>query len=224
MLKYDILIPAYNAATSIGLLLDEIHQLENPPQKITVIDDGSTDKTAAIAQEKKALVLKNTKNRGKGFSLRVGFQHFLNESSCSYLLCLDADRQHPVSSIPDFIQAAEKTADSIFIGNRSKAWNQMPFLRVISNRTTSALLSLLTRQKIHDSQCGFRLIKRTVLENIRLNENGFQLESEFIIEAVKKDYTISFVKIPTIYNEEESNINHLGDTFRFIRLFLKELL
>ena len=98
----------------------------------------------------------------------------------------------------------------------------MPFLRVISNRTTSALLSMLTRQKIKDSQCGFRLIQRRVLEDIKLNENGFQLESEFIIEAVKKGYAISFVPIPTIYNQEESNINHLGDTFRFIRLFIKE--
>ncbi len=222
MLKYEILIPAYNSATGLGILLEEINLLKNLPQKITVVDDGSTDDTAEIGQKGSAFVLRNERNRGKGFSLRYGFKHFLENSTCPFLLCLDADLQHPASSIPDFLQAAETESASIIIGNRSKSWKEMPFLRVISNRTTSALLSMLTRQKIKDSQCGFRLIQRRVLEDIKLNENGFQLESEFIIEAVKKGYAISFVPIPTIYNQEESNINHLGDTFRFIRLFIKE--
>ncbi len=222
MFKYEILIPAYNSAASIGKLLEEAHLLKNPPQNIMVVDDGSTDATAAIARNGNAFVLRNERNRGKGFSLRTGFEYFLKNSSCSYLLCLDADLQHPISSIPDFLLAVERDSSSIIIGSRSMKWDEMPFLRVLSNRTTSALLSMLTKQKIKDSQCGFRLIHRRVLQAIKLKENGFQLESEFIIEAAKKGFPISFVQIPTIYNQEESNINHLGDTFRFIRLFIKE--
>ena len=62
-----------------------------------------------------------------------------------------------------------------------------------------------------------------MLEKVVLKENGFQLESEFIIQAVKNGFTIDFIDIPTIYNSETSYISHFNDTFRFIRLFLREL-
>lgn len=223
MRTYDILIPAYNSAASLATLLHDIGQLKSPPQNIIVVDDGSTDQTATIALKGEATVLRNKRNMGKGYSLRFGFKYFLERSTSSYVLCMDADLQHPVSSVPGFIKQTESDKTFIVIGNRSKSLREMPFLRVLSNRITSALLSLITGQKIKDSQCGFRLIRREVLENIRLTENGFQLESEFIIEAVKNKYPLRFINIPTIYNQEESNINHLGDTFRFIRLLAKEL-
>jgi len=223
MVEYRILIPAYNAASTLAQLLQEINQLENQPRSIVVVDDGSQDATADIAKAFNTELIQNERNRGKGFSLRAGFNKFLNNSKNEYLLCMDADLQHPVSSIPKFIEAAQKSSEDIIIGNRSKKWNEMPFFRVISNRTTSALLTRLTGKKIKDSQCGFRLIHHRVLEQIQLKEDGFQLESEFIIQAVKNGHSITFVDIPTIYNQENSNINHLGDTLRFIKLFLKGL-
>lgn len=224
MLKYQILIPAFNAESTLPELLKSISELDERPQKIIIIDDGSSDATSEIAAQYDVEVLLNDKNRGKGFSLQRGFRYFLDQDEDHFLLCMDADLQHPASSIPEFIRFAKDNQPMIVIGNRSKKISEMPFLRVLSNRITSAILTLLTHQQIKDSQCGFRLIHREVLQAIELSEHGFQLESEFIIESARRNFPLSFIDIPTIYNHENSNISHIDDTFRFIRLILKELM
>lgn len=223
-MQYQILIPAYNAQARLPQLLESIHQLNERPQRIIVVDDGSADATSEIAEQYNVELIQNRKNMGKGFSLQRGFRFFLDQESADYLLCMDADLQHPVSEIPKFLHFAGEHKSKIVIGNREKNISQMPFLRVLSNRITSAILGLLTRQKIKDSQCGMRLIHQDVLHAVELNENGFILESEFILDAARKKFQIEFIDIPTIYNQENSNINHFGDTFRFIRLIFRELL
>jgi len=223
MFRYQILIPAYNVESTLPELLDSITRLDHSPTKIIVVDDGSTDATSEMAAQYKVELIQNDKNRGKGFSLQSGFRHFLDQQDDQFLLCMDADLQHPVSEISNFIQYATTNKSKILIGNRKKNISEMPFLRVLSNRMTSAILGLFTHQQIKDSQCGMRLIQRDVLQAIELYENGFQLESEFILESARKKFQIQFINIPTIYNQENSNISHIGDTIRFIRLIFKEL-
>ncbi len=223
MFHYQILIPAYNAQSCLPELLESIYQLDEKPQNVIVVDDGSADATSEIAKQNKVELIQNKKNKGKGFSLRRGFRFFLDQNGSDYLLCMDADLQHPVSAIPDFIQFAKENNSRIVIGNRKKKISEMPLLRVLSNRITSAILGLFTRQDIKDSQCGMRLIHQDVLRSIELYENGFIFESEFILEAARKKIPIQFIDIPTIYNQENSNISHILDTFRFIRLILKEM-
>ncbi len=223
MPKFHVLIPAYNAELTLPELLKQLSELTPAPEKIYIVNDCSTDNTVKIAKEFGVEILENIKNTGKGFSLRKGFQRFLEQNNCDYLLCIDADLQHPVNAIPDFLSVVKNGKPEIVIGNRRKSVLKMPILRVISNTLTSLILSILTKQKINDSQCGFRLIHRQVLKDITLEENGFQLESEFIIKASKLGFSISFVSIPTLYNTERSNIRHMGDTYRFIRLILKEM-
>ena len=99
----------------------------------------------------------------------------------------------------------------------------MPFHRILSNVITSKILSIVTGQKIMDSQCGYRMIHRDIISKLELNEKGFQLESEMIVEVAKMRVKIDFVDIPTIYNQSGSSINNVKDTLRFIRYILKEL-
>lgn len=223
MIKYQVIIPAYNAGKTISTVLSQISALDQRPDEIIVIDDGSTDDTAQKCEEHNVRLIRNLKNGGKGYSLKVGFDAILKSNKPEYVLCLDADLQHPVSSIADFLDQAEKNGSKFIIGSRSRSTIHMPFFRILSNTITSFLISQLSKQKIEDSQCGFRLIHKNVLKNLDLVENGYQLESEIIIKAARNGFSIHWVNIPTIYNSEDSHMRHIADTFRFISLILREL-
>lgn len=223
MVKYDILIPAYNVQNTISELLNQIKHIKDQPEKIIIVDDGSTDDTPNLIREYADIVITNNKNYGKGLSLRKGFDFFLHNTGSDYLLCLDADLQHPVSHIPLFLSHASVQNSEFIIGKRERRIGVMPFPRIISNFTTSIILSLICNQKIDDSQCGFRLISRNALRKLELREDGFQLESEMIVEASRAGIKIEFISIPTIYNGYISHINHMGDTLRFIHLILSQL-
>ncbi|MEJ2544306.1 MAG: glycosyltransferase family 2 protein, partial [Calditrichaceae bacterium] len=201
MISYDILIPAFNAQDTLLEVLNQIKEIKYPPKRIIIVDDGSTDETTILAKDIADIVITLQINKGKGYALRVGFEEYLNVPTSDYLLCMDADLQHPVSYISNFLKYAEDTKSKFIIGKRERKFGLMPFPRIISNSTTSLMLSIMCNQKIEDSQCGYRLIHRNALKNLSLEENGFQLESEMIIKAAKQNIKIDFIQIPTIYNE-----------------------
>ena len=223
MINYAALIPAYNAEKTISDLVSQLLSINQPPENIIIVDDGSRDNTAQICENQNIRLIRNVENRGKGYVLKVGFKAFLEDKSTYYLLCLDADLQHPVSSVPDFLKIAEEKNSKFVLGVRKNRLKSMPGHRVLSNVLTSYIISWFTGQHIKDSQCGFRLIHKDVLKKIKLTENGYQLESEMLLESAKKGFLIDWVSIPTIYNEEKSYIGHFSDTFRFTRLMFREL-
>jgi len=223
-LKYSILIPAFEAEKYLSILLAQIYHMKPPPQEIFVVNDGSTDHTGIIAEKMGAIVIQHDKNKGKGAALKTGFQSFLKKSESTYLLCMDADLQHPVEEIPKFLAHAEENNRQFIIGNRLNQTHNMPLHRKISNRTTSYILSKLSGQHIQDSQCGYRLLHRNLLDDLDLKEDGFQLESEMILKASHKNITIDFVNIKTIYNDASSQIRNIGDTLKFIFLVFRALM
>lgn len=223
MIRYDVLIPAYNAETTISELISQLSSLIQPPKNIIVVDDGSQDNTVQICENHKVRVIRNIENRGKGYVLKIGFKTFLEDSSTEYLLCLDADLQHPVSSVPDFLRVAENKQSKFVLGVRKDRLKSMPGHRVLSNLLTSYIISWFSGQDIKDSQCGFRLIHRDLLKKVKLAENGYQLESEMILDSAREGFLIDYVSIPTIYNDEKSYIGNFSDTFRFTRLIFREI-
>ncbi len=222
-IAYDILIPAYNAQNSLPQILQAIFELEQKPLLIYVVDDGSTDQTARVASAFSQIRLIQLKhNRGKGAALQAGIEQFLQNKQSEFLLMMDADGQHPVASIPDFLSKAAVNNADIFIGHRFQKIGKMPLARIFSNTMSSIITSWVTGIKIPDSQCGFRLLKRSVLESFRLTEDGFQIETELIVKAAKKGFRFNFVPIPTIYNGQKSYIKHVNDTIRFMKIILRE--
>jgi glycosyltransferase involved in cell wall biosynthesis len=223
-MHYHILIPAYNAGETIDQLLSELRTLSNKPHKIIVINDGSSDQTAGKVKQHNIYLIQLDKNYGKGYALQQGIDHFLEENTSDYLLTMDADLQHPVQSIPDFLVYAERNNMDLIIGARTLSFKNMPLHRVFSNKITSWIISRISGTKIPDSQCGFRLIRRDFLLQLNLHEPGFQAESEMIIAAAKLKKKIGFVPIPTVYRSGASNIKNFRDTLRFIRLIGQTIL
>jgi hypothetical protein len=109
----------------------------------------------------------------------------------------------------------------VIVGSRKKNPRVMPVHRIISNTLTSLIISALIGQFVRDSQCGFRLYDREVIENVKLSENRFHLESEMLIKCGWQKYKISYIPFPTIYNEAPSAIRNFSDTINFITLIFR---
>jgi len=216
-----VLIPAFNAAQTLGQLLVELHSLF-AADGIVVVDDGSTDETAAIAKAAGVIVLSHGMNRGKGAALRTGFQYMLSASSCDSIITMDADLQHDPKDVPTFLAAWRKGDSDLILGYRRRIGGGMPFHRVLSNTITSSLVSARTGLYIRDSQSGFRLIARNVLLAIEVQADGYEAETEILIKAAKKVFRISGVPIATIYRGAPSHMTHWKTTMRFLQVLLRE--
>lgn len=212
-----VIIPAYNEEKVIGPLIDKIKPFG---LDIIVVDDGSGDSTAKIAGQRGAIVLTSEKNLGKGAALRRGFDYVLT-ASYKTIITIDGDGQHNPGSIKDFIAMQKKTGADMVIGNRMRNTENMPLVRIITNRFMSWLISRASKQNIPDTQCGYRLIQLNILKNITLLSNRYDMESEILIEASKKSYKIESISIETIYQGEKSQIHPMWDTLRFVKTFLR---
>lgn len=220
MIKTCVLIPSYNEAKTVGGI---IRELLDKGLSSCVIDDGSTDDTASIAKSSGAIVLRHDKNMGKGASLREGFKYVLKEDFAAALI-MDGDGQHETSDIDNFFKKMEDTDADIVIGNRMSDTSSMPLVRNITNKFMSCVISKLCGRKIPDTQCGFKLIKRNVLEDINLESSNYEIESEILIKAAKKGFKIYSVPIKTVYKGEMSKINPIIDTIRFLLLLIKTVI
>jgi len=215
-MKTLAVIPAYNEAPRIGGVVRRVRCFL---PDVLVVDDASTDDTAVVAARAGALVMHNEPpNHGKGFALRAGFFYAAAEDY-EAVVTLDADGQHPPEMIPRFLAVLEADADLVY-GNRLDDLDDMPPERVFSNRTTTALVSLLAGVRLADSQCGMRALRAWVLRAAVTECDGFAAESEQLILAARRGARLAPVAIPTIYlPDSSSKMNVLRDTLRFIRVW-----
>lgn len=218
-MKTCVIIPTYNEAGAIAQLVGEIHKQN---LEVLVVDDGSNDNTYILAQNCGATVLRNEINQGKGASLAKGFKYAII-NGFDAAITIDGDGQHLPEDIPYFIRLARYSDSGIFIGNRMQKTKNMPIARLATNKFMSWLISRIAKQNIPDTQCGFRLIKREVLEKINLSTSRYETESEILIRASRLGFKIESVPIRTVYNEEKSRINPFVDTIRFIKYLAREI-
>jgi glycosyltransferase involved in cell wall biosynthesis len=211
------IIPFYNEKETLNTVLEETAKFVD---YIIAVNDGSND-NLYLEERKKSFVeiIELDKNFGKGRALSVGFEKAVS-SGFDYVITLDADLQHEPKYIPELINNL-KLYD-IIVGNRLNNLKGMPLQRRLSNKLTSLLLTIKTGQEILDSQCGFRAYRRIVLEQIKTHYSGFEAESEILIKAAKKGFTISFIDISTIYGNEKSKMRPLDAIIGFLRVLFSK--
>ena len=215
--RYCAVIPAYNAAETIGPL---IQQVKAYGLAVVVVNDGSRDTTPLIASEQGAFVISHLKNQGKGCALRTGFEYAVR-AHYDGVVTLDSDGQHDPAEIPQLIRAGEVQHAGIVLGNRmANGGPTMPQLRRWTNRIMSAVISRLTRQHIPDSQCGFRFIRAEVLQSVPLRAKRFEIETELLFSASARRWKIISVPVKSIYGKARSHIKPVRDTVRFVMLAL----
>jgi len=211
--KVCAVIPFFNEAIHIQKIIDECSVYVD---HIFAVNDGSTDGSEKkVIFNDKVTLISYYPNKGKGYALNEGFKKSVKEKY-NVTVTIDADLQHSPKYIPLLVKEL-KNFDFV-IGNRLTDFNTMPFPRIISNRLTSFLLSLKTKQKILDSQSGFRAYRTEIFNSVLPKFNGFEAESEIIILAIRKNFRIGFAVIPTIYGNEKSKMKSLKTIFGFLKI------
>lgn len=214
-LKTAAIIPAYREERHIS---DVVRRTRQQLDHVVVIDDGSSDNTARCARDAGAEVIVHSQNRGKGEAIKTGLRHWLDRQFI-HVIILDSDGQHLPEEIDRFIAAAAQAGGrSFFLGNRMNNLTGMPFVRRVVNRYMSNRISRICRQKIPDTQCGFRMLDRQLIPELLEGGNRFDYETEMLIIASHKGYRIESVPITTVYSDEVSKIHPARDTIRFFKL------
>jgi len=215
-------IPAFNNETTISKVVAKTRcEIDH----VVAVDDSSTDETARLAEDAGAHVIRVSKNRGKGNALRIGFLYALKKDFDA-IITLDADLQHDPSEIPKFIRHHAINRSKIVIGARLHGRGKMPCVCYANNIIGTYTFSWLIGQPVDDSQCGFRLYDREVLENIKILNDGFEAEADILLRAGKRGHKIGFVPIKTIYFSNHSHRSYyrpVKDTFRISIIFLMNL-
>jgi len=226
MTRIALLIPAYNEEQHIKNVIKNCatYQLD-----MIVVDDGSIDKTTQIIEKIKSLghyqiiFLKHEKNQGKGAALQTGFKYVL-EKKYQGVITIDADAQHKVEEINDFLALIKKENPDLIVGSRLQNHQGMPVIRLLTNMFTSWTISLLAGRRIDDTQSGFRYLSSRLLKNIELRTKSFDTESEIILKAAWLGLKIKNIPISTIYHPDAvSQVNPFLDAFKFFKLISKSL-
>jgi Glycosyl transferase family 2 len=184
--KIAILVPAYNEADNIGVVLDQMPaEVCGVRTEVLVVDDGSRDGTGDVAAEHGALVARHVTNRGGGAALRTGYR-LMVESGAQIVVTLDADGQHLPSEMPRLVEPVlsgevDVAHGSRVLGHADRNTRARELGIVFFNR----LVSFITRTHVTDCSNGYRAVRTTVLPQLVLRQEQFHT-SEFMIEAIKR--------------------------------------
>ena len=214
-----VVIPAYNEAATIR---DVAQRALQQAALVIVVDDGSSDGTAAALGGLDVVLLRNDGNRGKAASLRRGADEALRRGAL-VIVTLDGDGQHCPEDIPRLLQAWREAPERIVIGSRLHRRAHIPPARYWANRVANFWIGLAAGYALADSQSGFRVYPARVLRDARVRcdrSRSFVFESEILIEAARLGVQARCVPVQVIYNDRAraSHFRPVLDIARIVRM------
>jgi glycosyltransferase involved in cell wall biosynthesis len=217
--RVSFLIPAYNEEATIGEVLERIGTLGLDAQVI-VVDDGSSDRTAEIAAEHGATVIRQA-NAGKGAAIRTAIGAIDGEIA----VIQDADMEYDPAEVPQLIEPIVRGVADVVYGSRlrgGKAQRAYLFWHLVGNRFLSLLTSLLYNTTLSDMETGYKAFRADLLRSLDLRENRFGIEPEITGKICKRKLRI--YELPISYYgrtyAEGKNITW-RDGFRAIWVLLR---
>ena len=207
MTVLSVVIPAYNEEKGIAEIAKRVLSVKGSLQasgvedlELLVVDDGSADNTAGVAEEINGVrLIRHEKNKGYGAALKTGF----SKANGDLIGFLDADGTYPPEYFPMLCEKALNGSDLVIGTRLSGTDSKMPLTRRVGNFFFATLLTLLGRQKVSDSASGMRVFKRSILERIYPLPDGLNLTPVMSTRAVHEGIKMAEVPIP--YDERVGN-------------------
>ncbi|HLO17968.1 MAG TPA: glycosyltransferase family 2 protein [Anaerolineales bacterium] len=194
-----VVIPAYNEERFIGSVILRALKLVDT---IIVVDDGSMDATAEVAQAAGAIVMHHERNKGKGVALNTGFC-YARKLEPEMVITLDADGQHIPEEIIQLSAPIRAGIADIVVGSRYlEKTSRVPLHRIWGHRFFNIMTGQASGLSLSDSQSGFRAFSRRALETITFKSNGFSVESEMQFLAFEKKLNVVEVPITIHYTDK----------------------
>ena len=205
--KICVVIPAYDVADAIESVVRGASRYVNT---VFVVDDGSRDATADIAAAAGAVVIRSTENKGKGEALKKLFVAAA-QAGFKAVISMDGDGQHDPEELPRFIAKHRQHPDSIIVGSRMSARENIPRARYNSMHIARFYISYAANQFIEDTQCGYRVYPLELIGKMALTQDRYVTESEILIKAGDLGRQIHFIRIGAIYGQIRSHFRPILD-------------
>ena len=208
-------IPTYNNAGTIVRVIADVRRYVDD---VLVVDDGSTDATAELLRSIEGIrTIGYARNRGKGYALRRALEA-ATAWGFRYALTIDADGQHYADDIPVFLEHAERKPDTLLIGARNLAADNMPSKNTFANRFSNFWFAVETGIRLADTQSGFRLYPLPKLRGIRLLTSRYEFEVEIIVRAAWRGVSVENVPIRVYYAPPDERVSHFRPLKDFTRI------
>ncbi|MCH5329404.1 MAG: DUF2062 domain-containing protein [Alistipes sp.] len=214
-LKCAVIIPTYNNGGTIARVVNDVKRYA---PDVIVVNDGSTDDTAAIlASIPDIRVWGYGRNRGKGYALKYALKRASDEGF-DYALTIDADGQHFADDIPAFIDRIEAAPDSLLVGARNLAADNMPAKNSFANKFSNFWYKVETGRTLTDTQSGFRLYPLRRLQGLRMMTGRYEFEVEIIVRAAWRGIEVENIPVKVWYPPAEERVSHFRPLRDFTRI------
>ena len=220
-LDVSVVIPCMNEEEAVGHVVDQALEgirRSGRSGEVIVVDNGSTDRSAEIAEAHGATVVTEPR-AGYGSAYLAG----LDKAQGEYVVMGDADGTYPLAQLGPFVDRLER-GDDLVIGSRFDGEihdGAMPWAnRYIGNPILTGMLNLMFGVKVSDAHCGMRAVRRSALQVLDLHSTGMEFASEMVFKAYRRGLTVSEIPIDYYPRTGESKLNRVGDAWRHVRFML----
>lgn len=216
-MKIMIVMPVHNEESRV---LQVLRELSKYKEKVVVVDDGSTDKSASKIKSlklKNVILLEHKINLGKGAALKTGCEYAFGNGAEAVIL-MDSDGQHSVADLPQFVKKLESKKYDVVFGSRNLNLG-VPLVRFVGNKVASVLVSLMYGIYVSDLISGFRAITKKAYDRIKWDSSGYGVETEMVIRVKKENLSYCEIPVATIYYDGYKGVSILDSFGVFINLF-----